>query len=293
MAASLAGLHRIGVLRAKGCTDDQGTQDVASPEIAALAIVGPQPQTRLEEIGVGLAAALHDPDTRAWLLNGISKSPYVERRIPLRQLLAADTSAKLRKILQQSGRAFTVGQLVQLPELELYIPVESHLTAASPNTPFQVAVRGVADSFYVIRPDGSAFRANEWFDPGTVVTAALGRSEIDYSDPTSAMRGGRNTGAGIRAAMAAQEASVEAAEGMQYIAYAKCNPDVQDCGGGGGGTPPPPPTGGDVSQYTGMAYLELTKHMEGIAMGLNEIEVFGKVNGATLLRLNHGGALRH
>ncbi len=261
---------------------------ISSSDAPNLVIAGAQPKTRLEEIGVGLATALRTPASRAWLLNSLASSPYVEDRIPLRRLFAADSSDNVRLIIQRSGRPLTADQLSQLPELELYIPVKAHRASASVSSAFQVAVRGHADSFYVIRPDGSAFRDNEWFDPGETVTVALGRSEIQYDDAATAIKGGALTGTGLKARMAElgmlpTEESILAYYNRHAapttIPRAECDPEIQNCGGGGG-NPLPPPSGGSTAQKTYLALFRLNSHFEGLAMGDNEIEVFGYVNGA-------------
>jgi hypothetical protein len=164
----------------------------AEEGVAALSVVGERPRSRLEEIGVGLASFLQTSDARAWLLGNIARSPFVEKRVPFKRLILADTSTRVREILQRSGRAVNLVELGGLPDLELYIPVKSHLLRASSSSDFQVAVRTTADSFYIIRSDGSAFRVNEWYDPGSRITVVLGRSEIDYDDAATALRAARS-----------------------------------------------------------------------------------------------------
>ena len=270
------------------CSEPPVSSTGAGADAPSLLVVGSQPRTRLEEIGIGLATALRNQGARVWLMNGLAASPYVEDRIPLRRLFVADSSENVRTIIQRSGRPLTTDQLANLPELELYIPVKAHRAAATVNSAFQVAVRGHADSFYVIRPDGSAFRANEWFDPGETVTIALGRSEIQYDDAATAIKGGASTGTGLKArmlelGMLPTEESIRAYYAqlpLGPIPHAECDPEIQNCGGGGGGGPNPPPPGGSTAQKTYLALFRLNSHWEGLAMGSNEIEVFGYVNGA-------------
>ncbi len=273
----------VTLIALSACSEQPQPIPTEPTNVAAVNLIGAQPRGTLEQIGVGLAIALRDAGTRDWLLNGISKSPYVERRIPLRRILMADTSAKAREILLKAGRAFTPDQLHQLPDLELYLPIQSQRVAASSRTSFQVAVRTTADSFYIVRPNGTAFRVDEWYDPGAVVTVVLGPSEIDYDDAPSALLGGARTGTSMLAAMKAGIAS-GGAHGERLlpngeVPHAKCDPEMQNCGGGGGG-PSPPPTGGDTAFKTYMGYFYLTQNMEGILMGTQEIEIFGQVNGA-------------
>lgn len=285
MTANIARIRTgfvLGALSAcliSACSEDKTTPTGSEGEAAALVVLGAQPRTRLEEIGVGLASALQEQGARTWLLDGIEKSGYVENRIPFRRLLAADSSDQVRGILQKSGRTLTAAQLAQLPELELYIPIRAQLAAAKVSSSFQVAVRTTADSFYIIRPDGSAFRVNEWYDPGSQLTVVLGRSEIDYDDAATALKGGAGTGEGILAAMKAQGVAPD----QQYndpivpssIPHQECDPEVQNCGGGGGGNPP---TGGNTAQNTQLRWVSLEQHMEGLLMGDNEIEVWGNIN---------------
>jgi hypothetical protein len=169
------------------------TDDRETPEVTAN-LSGAAPRTTLEHIGAGMAVALRDPGPRAWLLESLDRSPYVEHRIPLRRVMDADTSGTVRNMLLRASRSFTRTELAQLPELELYVPIPAHQAAASAVGVVQVAVRTIADSFLIVRADGSAYRVDENYDPGSTVTVVVGRSEIDYDDVESALIGGHGLG---------------------------------------------------------------------------------------------------
>lgn len=237
-----------------------------------------QPRTATERIGLGVAGALGDPAVRAWLLNAVARSPYVEHRVPLRRLIVADTSGIVREMVRKAP-GFEASRLAELPDLELYFPVPAHLAAARASQPWQVAIRTVADSFLIVRADGSTFRVGETYDPGSTVTVVVGRTEIDYDDVESAVVGGSRTGSVIKARMAREGIRPESRSVLQLpiavVPHAECDPEIQNCGGGGGGPPP----GGDPSLKTYVHYFNILQNMEGILMGTQEVEIFGQVNG--------------
>lgn len=242
-----------------GC--NRAAVESSPEEFLAFVQTEPQPSSALERIGVSLAAALRNADTRAWLLQSIDASTYVEGRIPLKRLLVQDSSPVLRSVVQS---AITAGErsatIASLPELELYLPIRSHLQSARNGGGLQVAVRTAADGYYVVRPDGTAFEVGEWYDPGDYATVVLAKSEIDYDDIGSAISGGERTGSGILKAMGEQGIGGVAlyrqlSAFVPVAPHAECDPEVQNCGGGG--PQPPPPVGGDMSHATYMATFYL------------------------------------
>lgn len=245
-----------------------------------MAVSGSQPRTHLEELGVGLAATLKEEGARRWLIQALQGSRYVENRIPFRRILATDSSAYIQKVLQRSGRAFSAGEIAILPELELYVPIKAQYAAINTSSSLQVAVRAAGDSFYIVRPDGSAFRVGEWYDPGSQLTVVLGRSEIDYEDPATALKGGSATGEGILAAMRRLGVTPDQMLGTDILPgstmpHVECTIEIENCSGAGGTQP----TGGSTAQNTQLYWVSLEQHMEGLLMGDNEIEVWGSVNG--------------
>jgi len=172
--------------------------------------------------------------------------------------------------------------LSALPPLELYLPIPSHRDAWDGTKNIDVAVRSVDGNHYLlIAPDGSTRDIPEDYDPGARVTLVLARSEVDFTDTSSAIRGGSATGDGMLAA--AEVAGLVPL--LPPIARTECIPTEEnnwcsgwsDGGGGGGGGGP---VGGDTSLHTRFNYLMLVHDHEGLLSGLNEIEIFGEVNGS-------------
>jgi hypothetical protein len=208
------------------------------------------PPAGIDGVGRALAQALGSPAERAWLRAAIDASPYVEYRVPLRQVLATG-SAPARAILDRAP----AGVAAALPDLELYLPVAAQRLGWRGEAGVDVAVRQPDGSYRVYAADGSA-RAVPWnYDPKARVTLTLAASEIDYADPASALRGGARTGDALAAAPCGGK---------------KCPPPPP---------PPPTPSGGITTSHTQLVSLHLVRDHEGALGGFNEIEIFGDVNG--------------
>jgi hypothetical protein len=251
-----------------GCDGSQPTAGTA-PEI--LELTASSPQTTVHEIGSALALALTRPEARRWLLDMLERSPFVEHRLPLTRLLRADTSAALRGFVAGTsleGRLAPAA--VGLPDLELYFPIDAHRARARlAQGEIQVAVREASDSFMLFRATAPSLKVGEQYDPGDRPTLVLGRTEIAYDDSASSIRGGARTASGMRDGTAQFGGRMNA----------ECDPEVMTCDGGVGGDPPQR-IGGDTLRRTEFYFIQLNEHMEGPLMGLNEIEVFGRVNNA-------------
>jgi hypothetical protein len=147
----------------------------------------------LQGLARGLARALGSAEVRGRIAGEIKASPYVEKRIAIKRLLAEDKS--LRRTVLQSvkiGRSWDALSL-RLPELELYFPVEQHRQAWRGEPGVQVAVEMEDGTFLAWDADGSTTR----FEGKAVAdkpTLLFGPSEIDYDDAESALIGGPRTG---------------------------------------------------------------------------------------------------
>ena len=89
------------------------------------------PVSPLDGLGRAAAQALGSPSERAWLLAAMDASPFVEHRVPLRQVLMTGRgTAPARAILDRArlgaGEATTIAAL---PDLELYLPIEAQRRA--------------------------------------------------------------------------------------------------------------------------------------------------------------------
>src|SRR5262245_9554769 len=85
------------------------------------------PASPLNAIGRAVAQSLGTPAQRAWLVGALEASPYMEHRVPLRQLLrSAGDVAPYQAILRRTGLGGrTDATLAALPDLELYLPIEA------------------------------------------------------------------------------------------------------------------------------------------------------------------------
>jgi hypothetical protein len=128
----------------------------------------------------------------------------------------------------------------------------------------QVAVRlGHTDRYTVYTSDGKSSVTRGDHVPATA-TVVLAHSEIDYTDRSSAIRGGSRTGPGMIALALARRSGP--------IAAALPSPVEPP--------PPPPPTGGaTTSRHTRLGYFRTTKFHDDIFAGRDEVEIFGSVYG--------------
>ncbi|HJR17884.1 MAG TPA: hypothetical protein VJ808_13610 [Gemmatimonadales bacterium] len=222
-------------------------------------------QALLSKLGKGLAIALADPAMRSWIRSRIDASPYVEWRIPFRDVLLEEADrAEGRRVAQATQlTAAERGRQKALPPLELYFPIPQHRTAWKAAEPVQVAVRiGHSGSYSVYAVNGRS-----WVTAGdhvpSVATLVLAESEIDYTDRESAVRGGSRTGPGMDAAQARLPGPGDMALPPQEEA-----------------PPPPAPTGGSsTSRHTRLGYFKTTRYHDDWLGGRDEVEIFGSVNG--------------
>jgi len=236
---------------------------------AALAAPATAPTAALDGVGRALAQALDSPTERAWLLAAMDASPYVEHRVPLRQvLMTGHGSAPARAILDRAGLGAGEATIIAaLPGLELYLSIEAQRRAWHGEAGIDVAVRQPDGSYVVNSADGSSRAVPRNHDPGARTTLTLAPSEIDYADPASAVRGGALTGEAM--ALRASPLPTGAIVSPLICGGPGCPPPP----------PPPPPSGGITTSHTQMDALYLVRDHEGLLGGLNEIEIFGNVNG--------------
>ncbi len=113
-----------------------------------------------------------------------------------------------------------VQTLSGLPDLELYLPIDGQLARWAKGEPVDVAVRqSPSEDYRIFTAEGSVVDVPESYDPRGRLTLVLARSEIDYRDSASALRGGSMTGGG-----GLREVTVG-----EVIAREQC---YEDCGGG-------------------------------------------------------------
>jgi hypothetical protein len=248
-----------------GCSSDlpsgENTSPVAEFKIADQAALQ---DALLSKIGRGLALALADPATRAWLRSRIDASPYVEWRIPFRDLLLREAGIPQMRRALESTRLTAVERDRQtgLPPLELYFPIPEHRTGWKASAPVQVAVRiGHGDTYTLYSTDGTASVSRGDQIPATA-TLVLAVSEIDYSDLPSAVRGGSRTGPGMLALAQRYEISATALP-----------PPYEP-------PPPPPPSGGaTTSRHTRLGSFRTTRYHDDFLGGHDEVEIYGSVHG--------------
>ncbi len=241
---------------------------------------GPASQP-LERLGLGLAVALRDPAIRVWVRKELEASPYVEWRVALKDLLHSKSGDQpIAAILARSAVAgFRISDVAQLPSLELYLPIAEDRVSWQGGSNIQVAVRRHWSRDFVIHELNGAQRIEgEDYRPSTP-TLVLGRSEIDYTDKPSSVRGGNRSGSGTELG---REGAVSLPGGP---AFAEC----QDCTAPPPPPPPPPGTNANPFQHTRIYSWLLFQHQEGPLMGLNEIEFFGSVDRAYLECSRHNG----
>jgi hypothetical protein len=219
----------------------------------------------LSKVGRGLAIALADPAIREWVRSRIDASPYVEWRIPFREVLLHESGLpEMRRVLELTRMTSVErGEQHALPDLELYFPIPAHRTSWKATAPIQVAVRiGHTARYTLYTTNGRATVTRGDYVPGTA-TLVLARSEIDYSDHPSAVRGGSRTGAGMQVQAAPQSSRLGTM--ALPVPYEP---------------PPPPPTGGaTTSRHTRLSYFRTTRYHDDWFGGNDEAEIYGSVPG--------------
>ncbi|MEM1182412.1 MAG: hypothetical protein AAGM22_28960 [Acidobacteriota bacterium] len=200
----------------------------------------------LQKAGAELASALERPDFRRWLHHEIATSPWVEHRVAFKRAEAPEKSAALS--------VTTLEALKELPDLELYFPIPGHREAWDGGDAVPVAVP-TAEGFLVFWNDGRTRSVPESFNPKTP-TLLLARSEIEYDDAPSALRGGRRTGS------PGGRLHPEKVEG-RYGASLEC-----------GGTSKTFTT----RQYSYVTHFKIKEDFEGPFRGKMEIEIIGHLS---------------
>lgn len=252
-----------------GCSADPPTSETSS-SIAELRIADrAEPQDALlSKIGRGLALALADPAMQSWVRSQIDASPYVEWRIPYRDVLLYEADRpEMRRVSGLTGlTSIERGAQKALPSLELYFPIPEHRTSWRAGAPIQVAVRiGHGDTYtlYSMKGTASKTRGNQM---PSIATLVLAPSEIDYNDLPSAVRGGSRTGPGMLAQVQAQKS--QTGGGAQALPPPWEPP------------PPPPPSGGANTSYrTQLTYFRTSRYHDDWLGGRDEVEIFGSVYG--------------
>lgn len=258
------------VLAATGCSSDLPSGQSTGP-VAELGSGshGALHDALLSKVGRGLALALGDPKMRAWIRSRIDASPYVEWRIPFGDVLLHDADLpQMRRVSELAGLtvAEQVGQQT-LPPLELYFPIPEHRTGWQASAPVQVAVRiGHGETYRLYTMNGAASVTRGDYVPA-VATLVLARSEIDYDDLPSAVRGGSRTGPGTHAGFLHPQQS-KSRLGPQALPPTDEPP------------PPPPPTGGvKTTRHTRLSYFKTTRYHDDWFGGSDEVEIFASVYG--------------
>lgn len=255
------------VLAVTGCSSELPSGESTSPVAEFRSASHPQPQDALlSKVGRGLAVALADPKMRAWIRSRIDASPYVEWRIPFRDLLLHEAELPELRRVSELTRLTSVERVRQmgLPPLELYFPIPQHRTGWQASAPVQVAVRiGHSDRYTLYSMDGTASATRGDRVP-SIATLVLAPSEIDYSHLPSALRGGSQTGPGMLAQARAQQSG----PGATALPPPPEPP------------PPPPPTGGaNSSRHTRLSYFKTTRYHDDWFGGTDEVEIYGSVYG--------------
>lgn len=220
----------------------------------------------IQRLGQGLAKALAFPIFRARIAEELSKSPYVEGRIPLKRLMTGDTQVR-QELLRQSALDLSWEKVAGLlPELELYFPFANHRQAWAGEAEIQVAVPAeISDTYWIYATDGSTWSVRRP-PPPAVPTLLLGPSEIDYDDKESALVGGVRTGAYLRQRAAdlgqVPEWSNEGKRSSSPLSSVTAESS----------------SGLDASRHTYLTYFYIQDDHDPW-LGSMEIEVFGSVDG--------------
>src|SRR5215213_8592466 len=237
----------ITVLALPACLSDPPTAENSRYSAELTATNNVTEDVLLSKIGRGLALALAERSIRSWVQSRIAASPYVEWRIPFRDILLMEADAP--EVLRVFGLAgLTQAERLSekmLPPLELYFPVAEHRIGWRAEAPIQVAVRiGRGDTYTLYQTDGSTSLTRGSYLP-TTATLVLAPSEIDYTDRASALRGGTRTGPGMEAASTVL---------LSKVGATALPPEPEQ-------PPPPPPTGGvSTNRHTHLSYFKTTRY---------------------------------
>lgn len=257
------GSAAVVALALPGCSSDVPTEESTAPVAEFNTVDAARQDALLSKIGRGLALALSDPATRAWVRSRIDASPYVEWRIPFREVLLHEAGLPAVRRVGESSRLTSAERERQnaLPDLELYFPIPKHRTGWQPSAPVQVAVRqGHSETYTVYAMDGTSSVSRGDRVPA-VATLVLAPSEIDYRDLASAVRGGSRTGPGMQAQLSGS--------GAGTTALPPPPPPP----------PLPPPTGGiDVNHHTRLGFFRTTRYHDDIFGGNDEVEIYASIN---------------
>jgi hypothetical protein len=252
-------------LAAAACSSDLPSGESTGP-IAELASGGHD--AVLSKVGRGLAVALADPEMRAWIRSRIDASPYVEWRIPFRDVLLHEADLPEMRRVADLAQLTSVERVKQkaLPPLELYFPIPQHRTSWRADAPVQLAVRvGHGDTYTLYSMDGTASITRGDHVP-PIATLVLAPSEIDYDDLPSAVRGGSRTGPGMEAGF------LQGQQSDGRVSNQALPPPDE--------APPPPPTGGvNTSRHTRLSYFKTSRYHDDWFGGSDEVEIFGSVHG--------------
>jgi hypothetical protein len=221
----------------------------------------------IQRLGQGLAKALAFPIFRARIAEELSKSPYVEGRIPLKRLMAGDNEVR-QELLRQSALDLSWEKVAGLlPELELYFPFANHRQAWAGEAEIQVAVPAeISDTYWIYATDGSTWSVRGP-NPPAVPTLLLGPSEIDYDDKESALVGGVRTGAYLRQRAAELGLFLEWSNEGKRSSSPLSSVTAESS------------SGLDASRHTYLTYFYIPEWEEPWPDGDMEIEVFGSVDG--------------
>ena len=220
----------------------------------------------IQRLGQGFAGALASPIFRERIAEELSKSPYVEGRIPLKRLMAGDAEVR-QDLLRQSALGVSWENLTSLlPELELYFPFANHRQAWTGEAEIQVAVpAGISDTYRIYATDGSTWLVRGP-NPPAVPTLLLAPSEIDYDDEESALVGGVRTGAYLNQRAVElglfPERSHEAKRSSSPLRQVTAESSLDL----------------DTSRHTYLTYFYISEDHDPW-LGTMEIEVFGSVDG--------------
>jgi hypothetical protein len=250
------------LVAAAACSSDVTSNNAGTSNEARSGSNATATDRLLQRIGKGLAIALKDQSLRSWVQHEIATSPYVESRIPLRDVLLNRTSEPAVRSVQQRA-ALTSGDLNSLrrfPHLELYMPIESQRQSWRGTDDIEVAVRRPSEDYVLFRIDGSARVVPENYQQQTP-TLVLAVSEIDYADVDLAVRGGSRSGTGMGAPVRANEAfSTLPSSSFSEVSTA---------------------FGTDPSQWSHLTQFKTNFDHDGGLSGSDEVEVFGSIDGGT------------
>ena len=241
-----------------GCSSDLPSNSSANgaqavqPELSSAA-----KDQMLERLGRGLAQALKDPAVRTWVSNEIAASPYVEYRIPIRDKVVNEGNRSEVSAIARAASLSNadVAQLLQFPQLELYMPLEDQRASWHGGVNVQVAVRRPTEDYTVYQLDGSTRIVSADNIPSTP-TLVLAVSEIDFTDRDGGVRGGRNTGDGMLTPASMTQPAAGPAFSVRFASFSA------------------------VTQWTrAFSQYIIVRHDGGLA-GDDEMEIFGDIGGA-------------